>query len=614
MQSTNFEYVEFGKIHNEQDSSDFVILDYSSEAVKSLAGPLCVQFSQWLKLPEADRASIFSKFGTLSACLVSVPGVEFLLFCQIQSRNEGEYARFLENPPRVNRPYVQIRYIWIDPQKKEEIISAFAVAQTPYSSFFEEKPQHKTWREKPYALKNYTVSGSENALSVEIKDIAKSDARLVEKADQIVEFLLSTSRRDDSVPGENVGAWKARVTDDELSWLEKLKVIEIVQTKLWVLAGLFTFALDYVSDLSNLLIKFYPQEQDEYQETNRRLLELDNTSEGPLNSVQVLELYIKAVWELAKKDPERCNMVVEDVSRFFKYNFTLLQSIRLVEQYYGEGDFAEIDLQNENIRISDETLLLSAIWEFYKNDTEKFLTMLSRFVKNNLITQEKSIEFLIDEDVNKEQKNVLQLLCVYLQNNNIKISELAIGSRIKAYFHSLNNEHLIFVLKEFLKDPLLDNLNFIVLSLLESKRDELLEKLLPEKGTLENANLFYHLVKDSRNFSSEFIKNNWDGFFEYAIKNIEFLDWFFEYLLKNDFERAARFHYQYLRRYSGQRKHQNSLLDLTSPELEELFSFYKTLSNDRNREEKFWKIVQNFSAAEEFKDKWIKFLLEKYQQ
>jgi hypothetical protein len=307
-------------------------------------------------------------------------------------------------------------------------------------------------------------------------------------------------------------------------------------------------------------------------------------------------------------------MVVEDVSRFFKYNFTLLQSIRLVEQYYGEGDFAEIDLQNENIRISDETLLLSAIWEFYKNDTEKFLTMLSRFVKNNLITQEKSIEFLIDEDVNKEQKNVLQLLCVYLQNNNIKISELAIGSRIKAYFHSLNNEHLIFVLKEFLKDPLLDNLNFIVLSLLESKRDELLEKLLPEKGTLENANLFYHLVKDSRNFSSEFIKNNWDGFFEYAIKNIEFLDWFFEYLLKNDFERAARFHYQYLRRYSGQRKHQNSLLDLTSPELEELFSFYKTLSNDRNREEKFWKIVQNFSAAEEFKDKWIKFLLEKYQQ
>jgi hypothetical protein len=99
----------------------------------------------------------------------------------------------------------------------------------------------------------------------------------------------------------------------------------------------------------------------------------------------------------------------------------------------------------------------------------------------------------------------------------------------------------------------------------------------------------------------------------YAIQNGEFLDWLFDYWKENDFELAVRLHREYLQRSSGTRQHKNLLFNLLSPEPEVLFQFYKSLSDDAKREDKFWQIVKNFSASQGFQETWMVFLIQEYR-
>jgi hypothetical protein len=371
-ESLNFEYIEFGKIHNASDASDFVILDYSNEDIKNAAGPLCVQFSRWLGLPEAYSTSFFSGLGNLSACLIPAVGRDAFVFCQLQCRDEGEYARSLGNSPRVGRPYAQIRYILIDQQKKEEILDAFKNEKAPYSSLYYQRAlEEMNLYGEIYALKDYTVPGIERPLSIRFRDIPKEDALLTRKADQVIDFLLNIPRRYTSSFGENADLWKARVFDKDLKWHEKLQVIELVQVKLWPLTGLFTFALDYVSKSSEVFIKFYSEEQGD-PEDKRPSLYLEKVDFRPPNSIQLLNKYLKALRKLEAKDPEKCALIVDVVARFFKFNFSLAQSISLVKRHYDKENLLEVKLEDVFLEPIDDDLELSVLYEF---DKEKLLSL-----------------------------------------------------------------------------------------------------------------------------------------------------------------------------------------------------------------------------------------------
>jgi len=615
-----FEYVEYGKIHYPSDSSDFAILDYSSEEAKMAAGPLCGQFSAWLNFPEAYRTSFLDKVGSLSAALVPVPQTERFLFCQLQCRDEGEYARFTGNVPRVSRPYAQIRYVLIDTDKKEILTEAFQRGEMPYSSFFETHPRHRDWAEELYALKNYTAPGSRYPLHVEFERATKQDDVLKQKADQIVGFLLNYPRRDASQPGENTNRWKARIVDSELISIEKLQVLELVQFKLWILTGLFTFALDYISDVSDLFIKFYPEEQGEYKD-NRPILQLEASSVELPDSVQVLNRYLEVVRIFAASDPQRCDQLVDLVARLFKFNFSLPESVWLAMQCTGMDGFMEVKLSG-GAETVDKHLLLSAVWEFHKNDAEKLLSTLSCLVEKKIISSELIISFLIDKDLNEKEHaeaDILSLVCQQIKLNNIDISGSIVRSKFEHYLDTLTDRRKFFLLKELSKNELIeakkDNFDFVLVRLSEDKRMEFLQTLLG-KNDDDDKHLFYHLAR-SRGLTDDFLDKNWDAVSKYAIQDAKFLDWFFDNLLVKDFQKAVHFHKAYLQsRSSWENRHKNPLLDLQSPVPEALFVFYQQLPNDEDREYKFWQIVNNFSssAVQLFQETWIDFLVQKYKK
>lgn len=277
------EYIEFGKIQKDFDTTDFCILAYSSDETRINAGSLCFAFRKLLELPNYADTSFFSQTGNLTVALVKTGSGNSeprYLFCQIQSRDEGERARSLGNLPRVSRPYEQIRFTYFtEADVRNFIIPCLQENKAIYADFL--------YREgNQFFLRNFlSEAGKESQFKTMCQTSNQLSAELLIKAQRLVEFVLSQK--------EHI-SWRVRVHDIHLNWQDKLKIIIYVQANLFQFHGIFSFALDYVSRASNLNVFFYPQEKSE-PDKNKNIPEVDLNygNDGELRLFQLLQSYLK---------------------------------------------------------------------------------------------------------------------------------------------------------------------------------------------------------------------------------------------------------------------------------------------------------------------------------
>lgn len=251
--TNSFEYIEFGKKYSEHAASDFMILDYSSEDIKSIAGRMrCERFLDiGLRFPNPASDSPFTAvIPNISACFIK-PSEQYYLFVQIQRRQEGDWALRNGIKPRLNRPYNHIRFTYIDEKKLPILEQYFIDGANGYFSLLYKNLQKDNFGEDEYALKDY-FDGLQMGKEVPYRGLAQRahDTANHEDIKKLVNILLNSFFRNRYI--------SIQILNPPVkNWKQKLALIEKAQEIIFPAVGLFTFSLDYISERTDINLHFY---------------------------------------------------------------------------------------------------------------------------------------------------------------------------------------------------------------------------------------------------------------------------------------------------------------------------------------------------------------------
>jgi hypothetical protein len=259
-----FDYIEYGKVFLEHEASDFKILEYSSEEIQDIAGrQRCQNFTDaGLRFPEpASRSPFASSVGNISLCFIS-PSKGYSLFIQIQRREEGELARSLKKTARLNRPFNQIRFTYLDLQEIEkELVNAVKMGIGIYSCMIFRNPSPDLLK-KEISLKDYksVVGNTRSRYHAHATTVSFGDEGRLRRIINTLGGYFSK---------EGFNNWKVKLKDLPLSTEEKINLLDAMQVLLWPVCGLFSFSLDFVSEHPDINFHLY-------ETSNKNVFDLNN--------------------------------------------------------------------------------------------------------------------------------------------------------------------------------------------------------------------------------------------------------------------------------------------------------------------------------------------------
>lgn len=249
----NFEYIEFGKVYSEYDSSDFQILDRSSDDILDIAGRTrCERFmDRGLRFPSpASRTPFSNKIPNISVCFIK-PSEHYYLFVQIQRRQEGDWALKNGLKPRLNRPFNHIRFTYIDKESLKFFQDCFSREVNGYSSLLYVNHQKDNFGKDEYALKDYFQIGGKK----EVFSYAESSSKkhIIINSEYVKILVNSVINKFIKNKSFSIQILNFPLID----WKQKLLLIDELQKTVFPFIGLFTFALDYITDRGDINLHFY---------------------------------------------------------------------------------------------------------------------------------------------------------------------------------------------------------------------------------------------------------------------------------------------------------------------------------------------------------------------
>ncbi len=240
--SLDIRYVEYGKVFLENGATDFQILDYSDDEILVLAGRnRCEHFMDW-GLDYPQQTSFSSAAGKVSVALLEYR--QGYLFTQIQSRREGELSRSLGIEPRIDRPFNQVRFIYLT---REQIENLFNHGLGLYSGLLYHHPRQSgapRLASDPYALKDYNQQGRKSPVQLgestfqALGNPAGTESAVRFSANALVAAYDKNTKKRQPLLIQAGG----------MSWLQRLEVIQQAQYYLLPVEGVITFALDHVTN------------------------------------------------------------------------------------------------------------------------------------------------------------------------------------------------------------------------------------------------------------------------------------------------------------------------------------------------------------------------------
>ncbi len=338
-----FDYIEYGKVFLEHEASDFKILEYSSEDVLDIAGrQRCQNFTDaGLKFPEpASRSPFASLVGNISLCFIK-PSKDYSLFIQIQRREEGELARSLKKTARLNRPYNQIRFTYLDLQEIEkELVNAVKMGIGIYSCMIFQNPSPDLLK-KEISLKDYksVVGNTRSRYHARAATVSFGDEGRLRR---IINAL------GDYFSKEGFNNWRVKLKDLPLLTEEKLDLLDAMQVLLWPVCGLFSFSLDFVSEHPDINLHLY-------ETSNKNVFDLDNYQQGSNNFFSDL-ISFRSLYSDIWGDENF-------ISWFRKYLF----EIKSIENLIDAAEISNIILRNKPKRelfVLESPRLFDAICKF----------------------------------------------------------------------------------------------------------------------------------------------------------------------------------------------------------------------------------------------------------
>jgi hypothetical protein len=291
----NIDYIEFGKIFQETESTDFLILDRSNSNMLEIAGQnRCERFFDYgLRFPPpTDTRNFTKKISNVSCCFVK-PANNYYLFIQVQRREEGEFSKFLGNTPRLNRPYNQTRFSFInqklnssnqDSLSIDDLQELISQGYQVYSGLLYKKNQSSNIiNDNAGALKDYIFNVQQNGQEIPNKitftkfdHLDLSDTLLKNFVNHIVNYIIHKKEK-----------VSLQISEDNIDWMTKLSIIEKAQYLLWPIIGIFTFSIDYISDRNDINLLFFSERSNTF--SDREIISIYQNSEHNYHS-ELLDL------------------------------------------------------------------------------------------------------------------------------------------------------------------------------------------------------------------------------------------------------------------------------------------------------------------------------------
>jgi hypothetical protein len=249
----SLDYIEYGKVFLDHEASDFQILEYSSDEILEIAGrQRCQNFMEaGLMFPQpASKSPFAAKVGNISVCFIK-PSDNYFLFIQVQRREEGELARFLKKTARLNRPFNQVRFVYIDLKKSQPDIKRAIIEGLGIYSALLYTNKSPELVEVEFSLRDFrTRTGNSHKPAL----IAMETATWVENNSvkgMVNAFGECFNRFDFLNPKIQIKGINAT------SIKEKLNLLDAVQILVWPICDVLSFSLDYISERSDINLQVY---------------------------------------------------------------------------------------------------------------------------------------------------------------------------------------------------------------------------------------------------------------------------------------------------------------------------------------------------------------------
>lgn len=246
---TPVKFVEYGKYFLSDGSSDYSVLAYTEGGKEHLKA-----YSDYIQLQ--DNTYFDEEVGNISAMLLPIDEEKFL-FAQLHRRSEGEL-----NPEKspTNRPFTQIRYIQLNEHDFAQYLKS---GYSPLLSLVYQNPMES--RSRRFHLNTYRKAENLIAVTNVLSPLVFPWELHNENLDYPPPLLyqyqvgqLSSTINNFILYLADVVAEHASVIvvdDGKLEFIEKLLIIQSIQTLVYPKKGLVSFALDPITK-RNVNIQF----------------------------------------------------------------------------------------------------------------------------------------------------------------------------------------------------------------------------------------------------------------------------------------------------------------------------------------------------------------------